>query len=308
MAVSFCNPSLSLAPPRVSAFQTPSKTLFLPRTIIFQDRHRHPHLIRNSNLRSSALSSSSPFFRRSFHSSPQTSESRSKGSEVEKNYPHTLKELIRVYKDAVLHGDEKTVSDIEEMISTIENEKISLVKKVSEIAAEIVSGKDKYLRLKADFDNFRKRSEKDRLTLTSDVQGEGIYKQFVEILRSLRVAVVQTVGNPFDPSLHEAIGREESQEFNEGIIIEEIRRGFVLGERLLRPATVKVSSGRKRAPPNAERPTGKPPAAVGTDEGSAPRCDARAIGPSNCHWWRIPGDPCTTQSSGHVWARYVHVT
>lgn len=305
MAVSFCNPSLSLAPPCVSAFQTPSKTLFLPRTIIFQDRHRHPHLIRNSNLRFSALSSSSPSFRRSFHSSPQTSESRSKGSEVEKNYPHTLKELIRVYKDAVLHGDEKTVSDIEEMISTIENEKISLVKKVSEIAAEIVSGKDKYLRLKADFDNFRKRSEKDRLTLTSDVQGEviesllpmvdsferakqqikpetekekiidtsyqGIYKQFVEILRSLRVAVVQTVGNPFDPSLHEAIGREESQEFNEGIIIEEIRRGFVLGERLLRPATVKVSSGRKRAPPNAERPTGNPPAAVGTDEGSAPR-------------------------------------
>lgn len=140
-----------------------------------------------------------------------------------------------MYKDAVLHGDEKTVSDIEEMISTIENEKISLVKKVSEIAAEIVSGKDKYLRLKADFDNFRKRSEKDRLTLTSDVQGEviesllpmvdsferakqqikpetekekiinasyqGIYKQFVEILRSLRVAVVQTVGNPFDPSV-----------------------------------------------------------------------------------------------------------
>lgn len=121
------------------------------------------------------------------------------------------------------------------MISTIENEKISLVKKVSEIAAEIVSGKDKYLRLKADFDNFRKRSEKDRLTLTSDVQGEviesllpmvdsferakqqikpetekekiidtsyqGIYKQFVEILRSLRVAVVQTVGSPFDPSV-----------------------------------------------------------------------------------------------------------
>lgn len=157
------------------------------------------------------------------------------GSEVEKNYPHTLKELIRVYKDAVLHGDEKAVSDIEEMISTIENEKISLVKKVSEIAAEIVSGKDKYLRLKADFDNFRKRSEKDRLTLTSDVQGEviesllpmvdsferakqqikpetekekiidtsyqGIYKQFVEILRSLRVAVVQTVGKSFDPSV-----------------------------------------------------------------------------------------------------------
>lgn len=53
--------------------------------------------------------------------------------------------------------------------------------------------------------------------------------------------------------LHEAIGHEESQEFNEGIITEEVRRGFVLGDRLLRPATVKVSSGRKKASPNSEK-------------------------------------------------------
>lgn len=43
--------------------------------------------------------------------------------------------------------------------------------------------------------------------------------------------------------VHEAIAREESNEFNEGIVIEEFRRGFLLGERLLRPAMVKVSAG-----------------------------------------------------------------
>lgn len=157
------------------------------------------------------------------------------GSEAEKNYPHTLKDLIRVYKDAVLNGDEKAVSDIEAVISTMENEKIALLQKVAEISNDMVSGKDKFLRLKADFDNFRKCTDKDRLTLTTDVQGEviesllpmvdsferakqqikperekekqidtsyqGIYKQFVEILRSLHVAVVQTVGKPFDSSV-----------------------------------------------------------------------------------------------------------
>lgn len=157
------------------------------------------------------------------------------GSEAEKNYPHTLKDLIRVYKDAVLNGDKKAVSDIEAVISTMENEKIALLQKVAEISNDMVSGKDKFLRLKADFDNFRKCTDKDRLTFTTDVQGEviesllpmvdsferakqqikperekekqidtsyqGIYKQFVEILRSLHVAVVQTVGKPFDSSV-----------------------------------------------------------------------------------------------------------
>lgn len=50
--------------------------------------------------------------------------------------------------------------------------------------------------------------------------------------------------------LHEAVAREESQEFNDGIIIEEFRRGFLLGDRLLRPAMVKVSAGPGRRIPS----------------------------------------------------------
>ncbi|MBA0746009.1 hypothetical protein Gogos_008560 [Gossypium gossypioides] len=189
----------------------------------------------------------------------------------------SLKAMIRVYREALLNGDERIVSEIESRISILENEKDGLEKQVLELSAEITSGKEKYIRLQADFDNYRKRSEKERLTARSDAKGEvmesllpmvdsferakqqikpetekekkidtsyqGIYKQFVEIMRSLQVAVVPTVGKPFDPSLHEAIAREESQEFKEGIIIQEFRRGFLLGDRLLRPAMVKVSSG-----------------------------------------------------------------
>ncbi|PRQ21558.1 putative GrpE nucleotide exchange factor [Rosa chinensis] len=69
-------------------------------------------------------------------------------------------------------------------------------------------------------------------------------------MRSLGVASVPTKGKPFDPSMHEAIAQEESQEFPEGIVIQEIRRGFLLGGRLLRPAMVKVSIGlAARRPP-----------------------------------------------------------
>lgn len=66
-----------------------------------------------------------------------------------------------------------------------------------------------------------------------------------------------TVGKPFDPSLHEAIARKESPEYKEGIIIQEFRRGFLLGNRLIIPAMVKVSSGlgSKNASVGAEQPS-----------------------------------------------------
>ncbi|CAN1188496.1 Protein GrpE [Linum perenne] len=76
-----------------------------------------------------------------------------------------------------------------------------------------------------------------------DASYQGIYKQFVEIMKSLQVAAVPTVGKPFDPTVHVAIAREESMEYKEGTVIKEVRRGFVLGDRVLRPAKVKVSAG-----------------------------------------------------------------
>lgn len=227
----------------------------------------------------------------------QTSESG-----ADQQHLSSLTTLIKVYKEAILAGDEKTISDIEARIHVIENEKNELVQNVLTLSTEITSGKEKYIRLQADFDNFRKRSEKERLTIRSDAQGEviesllpmvdnferakqqlkletekeqkidasyqGIYKQFVEIMRNLRVAVVATVGKPFDPSLHEAIAREESQEFKEGVVIQEFRRGFLLGDRLLRPAMVKVSAGpgRKKAPVATEKSTEHPATAAGIDE------------------------------------------
>ncbi|XP_024457505.1 uncharacterized protein LOC7460922 [Populus trichocarpa] len=180
--------------------------------------------------------------------------------------------------------------DIEAKIGIIEKENNESVKKVSPPSAEITSGKEKCIRLQADFDNVRKRTEKEKLNIRSDAQGEviesllpvvdsferakqqvqpetdkekkidtgyqGRYKHFADMMRSLQVAAVPTVGKPFDPSLHEAIAREESLEYKEGIIIQEFRRVFLLGNRLIKPATVKVSSGlgSKKASVGAEQP------------------------------------------------------
>lgn len=213
----------------------------------------------------------------------------------------SLRTLLKVYKDAIFNGDEKTVSEVEARIEVIENKQNELVQKVSSISAEVTSGQEKFIRLQADFDNCRKRFEKERLTVRTDAQGEviesllpmvdnferakqqirpetekektidtsyqGIYKQFVEIMRSLQVASVPTFGKPFDPSVHEAIAREESQEFPEGIVIQEIRRGFLLGGRLLRPALVKVSAGpgSKKSPVATEKSSGSPATAASVE-------------------------------------------
>ncbi|KAK9270338.1 hypothetical protein L1049_025917 [Liquidambar formosana] len=315
MALSLSNHSL-LSPRLSASFSKPSK-IFHFKTLALQSLHHHrPHLCKP--ILGFPLSNSSPIhvrrsvkfslavddaqFETSDEEEGSPNEAKTSESEADQKQLSSLKTLLNIYKEAILDGDKNTVSEIEAMVYTIENEKDELVEKVSALSAEITAGKDKYIRLQADFDNFRKRSEKERLTVRSDAQGEviesllpmvdnferakqllkletenekkidtsyqGIYKQFVEIMRSLRVAAVATVGKPFDPTLHEAIAREESEEFKEGIVIEEFRRGFLLGDRLLRPAMVKVSAGpgSKKVPVSTEESAGQPATAAGVDE------------------------------------------
>ncbi|TVU14476.1 hypothetical protein EJB05_37947, partial [Eragrostis curvula] len=188
-----------------------------------------------------------------------------------------MKDLIRVYKTALLDGNEEILGQVEKAITAVEKQKSTAVSQFESMTVEISSGKERFLRLNADLENFRKQTEKDRAKFTSNIQVEvvqsllplvdsfekmnlennpetekeqkistsyqGIYKQLVETLRYLGVGVVETVGKPFDPSVHEAIAREESTKFKAGIVSHEVRRGFLLRERLLRPATVKVSTG-----------------------------------------------------------------
>jgi len=188
-----------------------------------------------------------------------------------------MKDLIQLYKTALLDGNDEVLGEVEKAITAVEKEKSKVASQFERVTAEITSGKEKFIRLNADLENFRKQTEKERAKFTSNIQVEvvqsllplvdsfektnlentpetekeqkistsyqGIYKQLVETLRFLGVGVVETVGKPFDPSVHEAIAREESSQFKAGVVSHEVRRGFLLKERLLRPATVKVATG-----------------------------------------------------------------
>jgi molecular chaperone GrpE len=76
---------------------------------------------------------------------------------------------------------------------------------------------------------------------------QSLYKQMVDIMRGLGIEAVPTTGSPFDPEVHEAIMREPNDEVADGTVLQEFRKGFRLGSKLLRPAMVKVRPGERAA-------------------------------------------------------------
>ena len=137
---------------------------------------------------------------------------------------------------------------------------------------ELRAEKDKYLRLAAEYDNFRKRSVKERENIYADVRADTItkllpvydnllraltqetadeaYKKgvemtlsgFVEILEKLGVTIIPALGEIFDPELHSAVMHEELEGKGAGEIVEEFQKGFKLGDRVIRFSLVKVAN------------------------------------------------------------------
>lgn len=148
---------------------------------------------------------------------------------------------------------------------------------LSKARQEATDNWNKYLRERADVDNIRKRQERvitDRvqnqkkaifnklLDVMDNVERALLYQesmdkqqlqqtlrmfhwQMNEVMRSEGINAVPTVGETFNPYLHEAIEAVEDSDQPEGTIIEEARKGYTLGDETLRPARVKVSMGNK---------------------------------------------------------------
>jgi molecular chaperone GrpE len=135
---------------------------------------------------------------------------------------------------------------------------------------------DRLARLQAEFENARKRGEREKAEFRDFATGnvveqflpvldnfelalkatgsaeqlrsgvELIVKQMDEVLRGLQVTAIPAVGEPFDPRVHEALGHVEREDLPDEHVAEEIRRGYKIRERLLRPALVRVASNAKQ--------------------------------------------------------------
>jgi molecular chaperone GrpE len=145
--------------------------------------------------------------------------------------------------------------------------------KIAELESALAETKDKYIRLAADFDNYKKRMRQEQLETMQHASSELIkrllpvlddlqnvlehqpkdvdeswlkglelsVKKLEEALGTHGLEAIDAVGTQFDPKLHEAVGHEESEEHPEDTVVSELRRGYRVRDRVVRPALVKVA-------------------------------------------------------------------
>ncbi len=145
--------------------------------------------------------------------------------------------------------------------------------KIAELESELAELKDKYIRLAADFDNYKKRARQEQLETIQhasselisrllpvlddlnnvlDHRPEGVdpswakglelsVRKLEEALGTHGLQPIEAVGSRFDPKMHEAVGHEESREHPEDTVVSELRRGYRIRDRVVRPALVKVA-------------------------------------------------------------------
>ncbi len=172
-------------------------------------------------------------------------------------------------------AEEKAVppeTDIEKLEAEFEEYKVKM-------EAEVEAAKDRMLRVAADFDNYKKRAVRekndfmkyvaegfvtdllpilDNLERATDATAnannaqdfesfcEGvklIHKQLTDVLEKRNVTKIESVGKPFDPNVHEAVMQTKSDEFPADIVADEFQKGYMLHDRVIRPAMVSVSMG-----------------------------------------------------------------
>ena len=173
-------------------------------------------------------------------------------------------------------GSEPDDISAEDAFAAEAGARVGLQKQVEDLQAQLEDRTGQFTRLNADFDNFRKRTAKQQEELEGKAKSntistllevvdnferarsqikpqndgemaihksyQGVYKQLVESFKKLGVSPMRTEGQEFDPNLHEAVMREPTDQYPEGTVIEEFVRGYVLGERVLRHAMVKVAT------------------------------------------------------------------
>ncbi len=175
---------------------------------------------------------------------------------------------------------EEACKDPKELAAEYEEAAEQLRKELDEKTKEAEEFRNKYLRKCADFENYKKRMDKEKSALVSFANEELIkellgvldnleralehfeespseeaavnslrsgveltLKNMHDILKKFGLKEIEAMGKPFDPTMHEALSHEESEEYESGIVIKELQKGYLLNERLLRPSLVVVAKG-----------------------------------------------------------------
>ncbi len=172
----------------------------------------------------------------------------------------------------------------EAAIAILQEELANHRQELAEQSEQLDAMKKRYMTLAAEFDNFRKRSQREREELEKQVKGktitellsvvdnferartqlkpstdgemeihksyQSVYKSFVDSLKRLGVGPMRPEGQPFDPNYHEAMLREPTHEHPEGTVLEELVRGYILDDLVLRHAMVKVAAPKEDMVPS----------------------------------------------------------
>jgi molecular chaperone GrpE len=172
--------------------------------------------------------------------------------------------------------DQQTDASVSQDHEEVITEEPVVVESELEVALKLADDNyQKYLRAQADFDNFRRRSRQEKEefakyassklieqllpvvdsferalatgkeTTDTDALFKGvdmIFRMLSQVLEQEGLKSIEAVGQPFNPDFHQAIMTVESDEHEEGIVIEEIQKGYNLKDKILRPSMVKVSS------------------------------------------------------------------
>ena len=182
---------------------------------------------------------------------------------------HTPEEELEENQAAAVATTQSTSSDVEQMSADAERDVLN--KKLAEAESKTSEYKDSWLRSQAEFQNYRKRIERDNeltyISLKGDIVKkilpvlddleralqnrsaedawangiELVARKFQNILESEGIKKIDAIGAEFDPNFHEAISHEPADGVQSGHVIDVVQNGYMIGERVIRPALVRVA-------------------------------------------------------------------
>lgn len=167
-------------------------------------------------------------------------------------------------KECSSKAEKKTVKKLEDKLADAQKE-------IEKQKAELAEANDKYLRMIAEYDNFRRRSAKEKESVYSDAYAEVLskilpvidnlerasaykdaenvskglemtLKAFCDTLEKLNITEIEAIGKTFDPNLHNAVFHIEDEAYGESEITEVLQKGYKYGDKVLRYAMVKVAN------------------------------------------------------------------